>query len=391
MTSMNTAVEPMMEPSEEDNLKPGVTAVHGDDTRISRKMSRTMTPMTAGKSQTSDFRTPQEPDREDAKPGFTSVRGSDPRISSKVSRATTAVVALPSDFNAAPQYDNDEAIRPDQSAPRRATSRISDHQLELRDHLRQEIIGVNVGVSVEEPTFAVPGVTAVRGNDSGVSRKVQSYNAVSVTASEKVAALEPFVFKPGATNAHMEDFKVARKMGAASIVNASNSASSFDSYEVEPDEPPAFMPGAVASMTDVARKKLSISRGPGAVAATDDTRVQRKIGSSRDSAGMTAAASLAGVESFEDEPDGLPLPGTAVASSRDSRVARKIAQAQSGVGASAETDDSAVSKKVGKTQRSCCWHRSSQRRSDNWSGSNNWRRSGCTEDFICERRSLRHR
>lgn len=196
----------------------------------------------------------------------------------------------------------------------------------------------------------------MRGSDSRISRKLQSSTIVPAVASLKLddsESDEKPASKPGAVVSYSNS-RVARKIGVATTANASNSATSFASYDVTMDEPGAIAPGSATSMVDdsrVARKMQSNSnKGPGVFASTDDSRVRRKKSGSRRSSSISDGRAPENAETFEDEPESLALPGSAVASRNDSRLSRKIAQGNTGAGAQSASDDTAVSKKVGRTR-----------------------------------------
>jgi hypothetical protein len=229
----------------------------------------------------------------------------------------------------------------------------------------------------DEPAMIRPGtVTSVPASgDSRVSRKIRA----SMTPSLKTAPIdvaiaapegpeEPAMIRPGTVTSvsASSDSRVSREIRSASssLKAAPVAAGLTDVAVVAPeglDEPDMFRPGTVTSVSASSdsrvSRKIRAAGGAGAVSATasQDSSVQRKMSANRppgttvgSAAGMAAMAS----ESFDDEPEGSAMPGTAVASTnhRSSRAARKIAQAQAGVGASASTDDSAVGRKSGKSR-----------------------------------------
>jgi Leucine-rich repeat (LRR) protein len=303
----------------------------------------------------------------DVKPGFTAVRGHDVRISAKSrnhSRNTTtttsplrlAASALPTDLlkdssKVESQNDMDDIY----------------YGREYSNSLTTEVTPAAAMLPIEEPsndtmmlTTARPGVTAVRGNDSRISRKIQtsiikpanlkgtdnegSYKDVTKSILD---GENPPLVQPGAVASH-NDSRVSRKIQSALTHTSSpikNTSMAYNnSLTSDVEEPEAILPGTVTRMTleqvsRVARKVGSIARGhPTTTTISSTTGVSLEDISQQD------------MEKFEDEPCmGSSRPGTAVAS-RDSRVARKIAQAHN-VGAKASKDDSAVGRKIGRSSR----------------------------------------
>ena len=329
---MNSAKTPSPVGGGPDEVKP--SSIKGPNTRLQRKMSRGTTPISAGMAATTYTTEPlQEPssDDSDIKPGFTAVRGGDSRISRKMSRGTITADALPVDLRTTPQADEDEPIRPGISPAR---SR-SGSRRKLRGSMRSS-----------SPGIAGAGVRASFTSPATASLKIDT-----------IEPEEPAATLPGAVSAR-NDSRVARKVRAS--MTTATAAASLKIDTVAPEEPAAVMPGTVTSMSGdsrVARKLRASSGGPGAVAASYDSQVQRKMSANRGTTVVASGLAAAVTESFEDEPEGPPLPGTAVSSYSNSRFARKIAQAQSGVGASAQTDDSAVSRKTGRRTRGAAMER----------------------------------
>lgn len=358
--------------------KVGFTAVRGEDSMVLGKMSRATAPISTGISQFQPSEPSKENRSDDVRPGVTAVRGEDARISRKVTRGSFTV-ALPLDLLAPPQLDDAEPMRPD-AAGLMGRSDASDPLLDAdnshsfssmpgasRMRGRDSLVSRKVQSSLMGPPVAslklddsssssTPGASPMWGHDTRVSRKVQSSMIVAAVASLKLddsESDEKPASKPGAVGAY-SDSRVARKIGVATKANTSNSATTFDSCNVSMDEPGAIVPGAVTSMANdsrVARKMQSnANRGPGVFQSTDDSQVRRKVSISRRSASISDGRAVEQADTFEDEPESLVLPGRAVASRNDSRLSRKLAQGNTGVGAQSASDDTAVSKKVGRTR-----------------------------------------
>ena len=334
------------------DIRPGFTTVQSDN-RISDKVRREVAPISPATSKLRPAELSRDLSNSDVRPGFTAVRGEDARISGKTSRGITTAAVLPLDLLAAPPFHNDDTEEPIRPAALDVRGQNMSESLQKRA-ARSSSPGIPSFDAVNSSSFSsVPGVMNVQGQDPRISRKMQSRSITPPPASLKVDDTEPSeqpATKPGAVSA-FADSRVARKIGAASMASASNSASSFGSYEVTPGEPGYIAPGTVSPMADDSRasRKLRSSLGsPGVFATTNDSQVRRKV--SRNPGTVSGSQAKMHPETFDDEPDGLPVPGSAVASLNDSRVSRKIAQANNGVGAVSAADDTAVSKKVGRSR-----------------------------------------
>jgi Leucine-rich repeat (LRR) protein len=171
---------------------------------------------------------------------------------------------------------------------------------------------------------AKPGFTIVKGADTRISRKmsqgratspISPLMAVAGTPSLLEPGLDDDVVKPGFTIVKGADTRISRKMSQGRkmssqqcAVDSSGLVAAAGDMETFDDEPDQLLPGtAVASSNDRESRiacKIAQASGVGAVASTDDSKIQSKSrsGRLRTSALGTSRSKIGAVQTTGDDP-----------------------------------------------------------------------------------------